>query len=77
MLDIKAVLTMENDWGEIARLTPFPSGPNTSPSNICAFAFDTLQELLWAGNLRVSEKRYCGKYLSHALLGHDHFFPWP
>jgi PAB-dependent poly(A)-specific ribonuclease subunit 2 len=41
---------MDADWEEVTRLALPPPGIHAVPTPIAAMAFDTGQELLWAGN---------------------------
>ncbi|KAF2453731.1 PAB-dependent poly(A)-specific ribonuclease subunit PAN2 [Lineolata rhizophorae] len=41
---------MEADWDEISRVGLPPPGPHALPTAVSVLAFDTSQELLWAGN---------------------------
>ncbi|KAL2354819.1 PAB-dependent poly(A)-specific ribonuclease subunit PAN2 [Cryomyces antarcticus] len=41
---------MEADWDEVARIVLPPPGPQALPTPATTLAFDTSQELLWAGN---------------------------
>ncbi|KXJ89786.1 ubiquitin carboxyl-terminal hydrolase-domain-containing protein [Microdochium bolleyi] len=41
---------MDGDWDEIARIPLPPPGVRAHPTPVSTLAFDTAQELLWAGN---------------------------
>ncbi|KAG9653830.1 hypothetical protein KCU64_g7625, partial [Aureobasidium melanogenum] len=41
---------METDWDEVARVVLPPPSPNALNTPISTFAFDSMQELLWAAN---------------------------
>ncbi|KAG9237025.1 PAB-dependent poly(A)-specific ribonuclease subunit PAN2 [Amylocarpus encephaloides] len=41
---------MDGDWEEVGRLLLPPPGPNAIVTKVATLAFDTAQELLWAGN---------------------------
>jgi len=46
---------MEADWDEVAIIGIPPPGPHALPTPVATLAFDTSQELLWAGNDFVSD----------------------
>ncbi|PON30540.1 PAB-dependent poly(A)-specific ribonuclease subunit PAN2 [Trichoderma gamsii] len=41
---------MDGDWDEVARIPFPPPGPHALPTQVSTMAFDTSQEILWAGN---------------------------
>ncbi|CAG8983942.1 hypothetical protein HYALB_00006910 [Hymenoscyphus albidus] len=41
---------MDGDWEEVGRLLLPPPGQNVVPTQVYSTAFDTAQELIWAGN---------------------------
>lgn len=48
---------MEADWSEISRIAFPGSSPSASPGQATALAFDSVQELLWAGNEYVRQTK--------------------
>ncbi|KAK5014877.1 poly(A)-specific ribonuclease [Cryomyces antarcticus] len=47
---LESICTYKEEFGQVARIVLPPPGPQALPTPATTLAFDTSQELLWAGN---------------------------